>query len=184
MPRKSWLTGAAIVVTITASVFLLFTLSVPCLILRNGDSGEVIRVFPVQEGDEFSVTFVHSVNKSPVTDVYQIRRDGIYVVRTIYYAFGAGVQVRAGGRTKLGIWRGWRDDRFRFQSPPRSSFIYCGDSLRPYLADWWGGDELTRNLWPQHNCSFRERAEITPLLISFTVKNRDLGWLNSFCIEP
>ncbi|HHT06855.1 MAG TPA: DUF1850 domain-containing protein [Hydrogenispora sp.] len=92
MPRKSWLTGAAIVVTITASVFLLFTLSVPCLILRNGDSGEVIRVFPVQEGDEFSVTFVHSVNKSPVTDVYQIRRDGIYVVRTIYYAFGAGVQ--------------------------------------------------------------------------------------------
>ena len=79
-------------VTITASVFLFFTLSVPCLILKNGDTGEVIRLFPIQEGDEFSITFVHSVNKSPVTDVYQITRDGIYVVRTIYYAFGAGVQ--------------------------------------------------------------------------------------------
>ncbi len=91
MPGKNWLTGAAIVVTITASVFLWFTCSVPCLVLKNGDTGKIIRVFPVQEGDEFAVTFVHSVNKSPVTEVYRITRDGIYVVRTIYYAFGAGV---------------------------------------------------------------------------------------------
>lgn len=79
-------------VTITASVFLFFTFSVPCLILKNGDTGQVIRSFPIREGDEFSVTFVHSVNNSPVTDVYRIASDGIYVVRTIYYAFGAGVQ--------------------------------------------------------------------------------------------
>lgn len=93
MHRKGLLRiGAAIVVIITASIFILFTLSAPCLILKNGDTGGVIRSFPVQEGDEFSVTFVHSVNKSPVTDVYQIVNGDIYVVRTIYYAFGAGVQ--------------------------------------------------------------------------------------------
>lgn len=79
-------------VTITASVFLLFIFSTPCLILKNGATAEVIRFFPVQDGGEFSVTFIHSVNQSPVTDVYQIRKGGIYVVRTIYYAFGAGVQ--------------------------------------------------------------------------------------------
>ena len=44
------------------------------------------------EGDEFSVGFIHSVNKSPLTDVYQIKDHKIYVVRTIYYGFGAGVQ--------------------------------------------------------------------------------------------
>ena len=80
------------VTIITVSIFLLFTFSSPCLILKNGDTGEVIKAFPVKDGEEFSVTFVHSVNQSPVTDVYQIRSDGIYVVRTIYYAFGAGVQ--------------------------------------------------------------------------------------------
>jgi len=92
MPKKWLLTGAAIMVTITASVFLLFIFSAPCLILKNGETGEVVRSFPVQDGEEFSVTFIHSVNQSPVTDVYQIRKGGIYVVRTIYYAFGAGVQ--------------------------------------------------------------------------------------------
>lgn len=92
MPRKSILTGAAIVVIISASVFLYFHISSPCLILKNGDTNETIQAFPIEDGDEFSVTFIHSVNKSPVTDVYQIRNNKIYVVRTIYYAFGAGVQ--------------------------------------------------------------------------------------------
>ena len=42
-------------------------------------------------GDCFSITFIHSVNKSPVTDVFEIREDGIYGIKTIYYGFGAGV---------------------------------------------------------------------------------------------
>ncbi len=36
--------------------------------------------------------FIHSVNRSPVIDVYELRPDGVYVVETIYYGFGAGVQ--------------------------------------------------------------------------------------------
>jgi hypothetical protein len=50
----------------------------------------------MSEGDEFSVTFIHSVNKSPVTDVYELRGSKIFVVRTIYYSFGAGVQSEVG----------------------------------------------------------------------------------------
>lgn len=48
--------------------------------------------YKVADGDEFSIGFVHSVNKSPLTDVYEIREHRIYVVRTIYFGFGAGVQ--------------------------------------------------------------------------------------------
>ena len=62
------------------------------LVLRNGDTDEEITRFRVSEGDEFSVTFIHSVNQYPLTDVYQIRDHKIYVVRTIYNNFGAGVQ--------------------------------------------------------------------------------------------
>ena len=79
-------------VLLTVSVFLCLSLSVPCLLLIDGDTGRVLMSFPVKDGDEFSITFIHSVNQSPVTDVYQIRNERIYVVRTIYYAFGAGVQ--------------------------------------------------------------------------------------------
>lgn len=62
------------------------------LVLRNGDTDEEFARFRVSEGDEFSVTFIHSVNQYPLTDVYQIRDGKIYVIRTIYNNFGAGVQ--------------------------------------------------------------------------------------------
>jgi hypothetical protein len=89
---KRLLTGAAVVVIIAASVFIYFISSYPCLILKDGDTGKELAIYPVEEGTEFSITFIHSVNKSPVTDVYEIRNGDIYVVRTIYYSFGAGVQ--------------------------------------------------------------------------------------------
>ena len=62
------------------------------LVLTNTETGETIARYPVSEGDRFSIQFIHSVNKSPLTDVYEIRGNKIYVVETIYYAFGAGVQ--------------------------------------------------------------------------------------------
>lgn len=81
-------------VIIATSVFIYNALLSPCLILRDGDTGKELMIYPVSDGDEFSVTFIHSVNKTPVTDVYQIRDGAIYVVRTIYYSFGAGVQTQ------------------------------------------------------------------------------------------
>ena len=62
------------------------------LVLRNGDTDEEFARFRVSEGDEFSVTFIHSVNQYPLTDVYQIKDGKIFVIRTIYNNFGAGVQ--------------------------------------------------------------------------------------------
>ena len=66
------------------------------LVLENVSDGAVCAEWPVRDGDWFSVGFVHSVNKSPVTDYYEIRPDGIYVVQTVYYNFGAGVQTELG----------------------------------------------------------------------------------------
>ena len=56
----------------------------PCEKTRYAEYGMAV-------GDEFSITFIHSVNKSPVTDYFEIREDGIYGVKTAYYGFGAGV---------------------------------------------------------------------------------------------
>lgn len=89
---KRLLTGAAIVVMIAASVFIYNILSSPCLILKDGDTGQTLASYRIKDKNEFSVTFVHSVNKTPVTDVYEIQSGKIYVVSTIYYSFGAGVQ--------------------------------------------------------------------------------------------
>jgi hypothetical protein len=92
MQKKHYLTGAVAVVAILASVTILYLMSPLCLHIKNGDTGKTVLAYPVKNGDEFSVTFIHSVNNTPVTDVYEIRDKGIYVVRTIYYSFGAGMQ--------------------------------------------------------------------------------------------
>lgn len=62
------------------------------LVLTNEDTGEEYGRYPVERGDIFSITFIHSVNQSPVTDYYEVRDGEFYVVATKYYAFGAGVQ--------------------------------------------------------------------------------------------
>lgn len=81
-------------VIIATSVFVYYFLSVPYLILRNGETGKLIAAYPVKNGDQFSITFIHSVNNSPVTDIYEIRSGSIFVIKTVYYSFGAGVQTQ------------------------------------------------------------------------------------------
>ena len=83
---------AAIMVVVIAAIATFTFRSGDYLVLRNGDTNEEFARFRVSEGDEFSVRFIHSVNQYPLTDVYEIRDSKIYVVRTIYNNFGAGVQ--------------------------------------------------------------------------------------------
>ena len=52
---------------------------------------EIYAKYPAAEGAEFSVTFTHSVNKTDVTETYQIRDGKIWLTGCIYYGFGAGV---------------------------------------------------------------------------------------------
>ena len=71
------------------------------LTLTNGRTGEVFAKYRMKTGDTFGIRFIHSVNKSPLTDYYELRRDGIYVEKTVYYGFGAGVQTELEEGQKL-----------------------------------------------------------------------------------
>ena len=62
------------------------------LVLRDGDTGQEFAKYPLEVGGEFSITFIHSVNATPVTDYYDVDEAGtITLRRTEYYGFGAGV---------------------------------------------------------------------------------------------
>ena len=88
--KKVLKAAAAMILTIAAAVWM----SVPhtYLVLRHRDTGRPYARFAMGEGGQFSVEFRHSVNLSPVTDVYRIEDGEIYVEETKYYHFGAGVQ--------------------------------------------------------------------------------------------
>ena len=83
--------AAAILVVAAAAVLAVFLLREPKLVLSNDESGKVYARLPLRNGDSFSVTFRHSVNKSDVTEIYQRRGREIWLTGCVYYGFGAGV---------------------------------------------------------------------------------------------
>ena len=83
--------AAAIILIIAAAAFLSARAGY-YLTVRSRDSGALYARYRMGEGDRFSVTFIHSVNKYPLTDTYEIEDKNIYVEETVYCSFGAGVQ--------------------------------------------------------------------------------------------
>ena len=71
------------------------------LIIYNNES-EKIASYPLNKDDFFSIEFIHSVNKSPVIEYYKFdNNNNIYVYKTAYYNFGAGVPTELTGKEEL-----------------------------------------------------------------------------------
>ena len=85
---------AAIILIIAATLFIAFFHPRNYLTVKDRDTGELYARYPMGEGDRFSIEFKHSVNLSPVIDIYEIQGGNIYVEETVYYHFGAGVQTQ------------------------------------------------------------------------------------------
>ena len=96
----------AIVVSTMAFLFLVScnrikSVEKTSLIIYNSES-EIIASYPLNESDYFSIEFIHSVNRSPVIEYYKFdTNDNIYVYKTIYYNFGAGVPTELTGNETL-----------------------------------------------------------------------------------
>ena len=93
--------AAAILVVAAAAILAVFLLREPKLVLSNDESGKVYARLPLKDGDSFSVTFRHSVNKSDVTEIYQRRGREIWLTGCVYYGFGAGWTLETGDNGEM-----------------------------------------------------------------------------------
>ena len=94
--------AAVIAIAFAAAVFLQFVIRKDTrLVIVDSETGKTYQSFQVSEGSKFAVEFIHSVNKSPVRDVFVIKDGKIVADRTIYSAFGAGVQTEIENGQKL-----------------------------------------------------------------------------------
>lgn len=84
--------SAALLLLISALIFLSSCSNgYDKLVIRDQESGKVYAAFPCPNGTRFSVEFTHSVNKSPVIDLFEVNDGVISVVEARYYSFGAGM---------------------------------------------------------------------------------------------
>ena len=55
-------------------------------------SHKIYTTIKLNKNDTFSISFIHSVNKTPVTDFYKFDdKKNIYIYKTNYMSFGAGM---------------------------------------------------------------------------------------------
>ena len=82
---------AAMVLSIAAVLWLLVGRNGLTLTLLDGETGESYLSVPVELGDTFDVSFLHSVNKSLIIERYIVEADGIYLEECYFASYGAGV---------------------------------------------------------------------------------------------
>jgi len=70
--------------------FLLWPLF-PVLEIVDGRGGRVAFCARIQPGQEFVLSFVHSVNRRPVYDTLRVEADHLVIVRSRFDTFGAGM---------------------------------------------------------------------------------------------
>ncbi len=92
--KKKVLAAAVLMLIITAAAVIFIQLKTDYLVLYNADTGERYLTEKAEQSFEFSVEFIHSVNKTPVRDTYIIEDGKIRAYSTTYRSFGAGVQTQ------------------------------------------------------------------------------------------
>lgn len=60
------------------------------LVIKNGN-GEIVLAEKMKNGSAFAIRYIHSVALTPVTDYFVIKNNKIYLDKTVYKDFGAGL---------------------------------------------------------------------------------------------
>jgi len=87
--RRRWIAG--LVVVGAGVVGLLLWPFIPALEIVDGRDGYIAFCAGVRPGEEFVLSYVHSVNKRPVYDTLRAEADHLVIVGSRFDSFGAGM---------------------------------------------------------------------------------------------
>jgi len=96
-PGPALIAVTVLVLLVAAGLFLMK----PVLIVRDVQTGKVIKIGPISEGESFELRFIHSVDILPVHDVFVCRGGQLVLEQTRCLSFGAGL-----GYAGQGVMRG------------------------------------------------------------------------------
>lgn len=96
------------------------------LVIVNKKTGDILYCTKVKPGDTYTITYTHSINKSPVDDVFEIQQDySIMLKKTVFRAFGVGIPSETVGDQVMNIF----DDRIEIDNinmPVKEHLVFVG----------------------------------------------------------
>ena len=85
IPASLWLVLAAV-----AAVVLVLAMSRSNYYIVAEHEGRTLFAWAISKGERFEVEFVHSLNLSPVIDIFEFTGDGLVLRKSIFSSLGAG----------------------------------------------------------------------------------------------
>jgi hypothetical protein len=90
------------IVTLLIILLVIAFWPVNVLVLEHYQTGEILKVFIVSPGEEFTTRWIHSVELTPWEEVFVIGDNYQMILdRTRFKQFGAGVPDQAGTKTEI-----------------------------------------------------------------------------------
>ncbi len=99
---RRWYAAASAVLG-GAILFFLFLPWYTVLAVSSTGEGKLLLLASLERGEEFTLSYVHSVNKRPVFDTLRIEKDYLVIVRSRFDAFGAGMPEQSYGTMRLDV---------------------------------------------------------------------------------
>jgi hypothetical protein len=98
----------SVIFAVSIGVGLLFLPFITVLEISDFKTRERLLIVRMQEKEEFTLSFIHSVNRRPVYDTLRVENDHLVIVRSRYDSFGAGMPESSTGEGTLSIAKdGW-----------------------------------------------------------------------------
>jgi hypothetical protein len=111
--NRRWIVG--LVVAVAGLVGLLLWPFIPVLEIVDGRVGRVAFCARVRSGEEFVLSFIHSVNRRPVYDTLRTEGDHLVIVKSRFDSFGAGMPESSTSEGTLAVapdgWLEWTVNR-------------------------------------------------------------------------
>lgn len=113
MPKRFGVVFVALAAA--GALFLLFYPWQIVLKITAVKSGQTVLCARMDKGEEFSLSFIHSVNKRPVYDTLRVFEDHLVIVKSRYDSFGAGMPENSTSEGSLRVgsdgWLEWTVNR-------------------------------------------------------------------------
>ena len=119
-PSRRGLVVALAALPLGAGVISVSRSSDLTLVVADADSAERLVEHPVDDGETVVLAYTHSVERTPVRDVYEVDDGALRMVRTEFSSFGAGLPTDDVERTDDGYVVHLDDRHERLRVAPRA----------------------------------------------------------------
>lgn len=72
-------------------LFIFFVPYTEQFTISNGNTGKIVFFDSIDNYNNFYISFIHSVNKTPVNEYYRIENNKFIAYKTTFYSYGAGM---------------------------------------------------------------------------------------------